>query len=104
MAGSNAEIEDPGETPASDQTREGGARAPPGNQAMIPRLSAPCWAINRADEPPAGTTASTSSEPVEPGAGAAHRMQQSVRSCSAGAAGTDRSAFDVQIAPAMAAS
>ena len=87
--------------PASDQTREGGARAPPGNQAIIPRCDAPAGAINRDAE---ATPTSASMERGEAGVGAEQRMQQAVRSCSVGATGAEPSGFDVQIAPAMVAS
>jgi len=81
MAGIDAEAEETSvETPTSDQTPEGGARAPPGNQAMIARLSTLGRAISRDDELPLGTTTSMLVGPVEPGTGAEHRMQQSVRS------------------------
>ena len=100
MADVDAEIEVLGATPA-DQTREGGARAPPGNQAIIPRRGTSAGAINCDDEASA-TRTSASMGPVEAGAGAEQRMQQAARSCSVGPTGA--SGFDVQIAPAMVAS
>src|SRR5215510_9492419 len=88
-------------TPASDQTRAGGARAPPGNQAIIPRCGPPAGAINRDDETSV-ISADASMGPVEAGAGAEQRMQHAARSCSVGVTGA--SGLDVQIAPARVAS